>query len=87
MNKQLLFFLLSISLVLAATSDDREFIENGKPCYMNDTCIDKTAKCCQARVETSVLAGVNGLYCVPGLWKKFSYEGRTLTVGFCPDKS
>ena len=32
-----------------------------------------------------MVAGVNGLYCVPGTWKKFSYDGKTLTVGYCPD--
>ena len=75
---------------MAATDeekDDKQFIKSGLPCYMNDTCIDKNAKCCQARVEEAVVAGVNGLYCVPGTWKKFSYQGKTLTVGYCPDKT
>ena len=87
--KFLICLLVTISVVLAAAAenDDEQFIENGLPCYMNDTCIDKNAKCCQARVEEQVVAGVNGLYCVPGTWKKFSFEGKTLTVGYCPDPS
>ena len=43
--KSVILFLI-MATVVAIEDESEQFIENGMPCYMNDTCIDPRAKCC-----------------------------------------